>query len=336
MPKQRILVTGGFGYIGSHTVVALCQEGYEPIIVDNLSNSSKKVAARLEQLTKQSITYEICDVRETQKLERIIESYKPEAIIHFAALKSVYESAKNPIEYYSNNVGGTISVLRAMKAQDVHKIIFSSSATVYGNIDKPATEDMQLGQTTNPYGSTKAQCERILKDTCIAYPDWSVTTLRYFNPIGAHESGLLGESPNDVPNNLMPYITQVACGKLKELQVYGDDYPTPDGTCIRDYIHVQDLARGHVIALKNLKRGLSVYNLGTGTGSSVKEIIDVFQRTTGQSVPHKIVGRRQGDLPQVTADPSKALKQLGWKTELTLEDMCRDAWNWQSKNPDGY
>jgi UDP-glucose 4-epimerase len=336
MAKTRVLITGGFGYIGSHTVVALCQEGYEPIIVDNLSNSSKKVAERLKQLTGQSIPYEIFDVRETDKVERVIEKYKPEAVIHFAALKSVHESVKKPLEYYSNNVGGTMSVLSAMQAQGVHKIIFSSSATVYGPIDKPATEDMQLGETTNPYGSTKAQCERILKDMHSAYDTWSITTLRYFNPIGAHQSGLLGESPHDVPNNLMPYITQVAIGKLKELKVYGDDYPTPDGTCIRDYIHVQDLARGHVAALKKLKPGLAIYNLGTGKGSSVKEIIDVFQRVTGQTITHKITDRRPGDLAQVTADPTKAYKQLGWKTELTLEDMCRDAWNWQAKNPDGY
>lgn len=336
MSKKRILITGGLGYIGSHTVVALCAQGYEPIIVDNLSNSSNKVVKRLQQLTKQPIIYEFCDVRKTKTAESIIKNYKPDAIIHFAALKAVSESLRKPIEYYSNNVAGTISILRAMKAQNVRRIVFSSSATVYGDISKPANEDMQPGNTTNPYGTTKVHCERILRDVSIAYPEWQITTLRYFNPIGAHKSGLIGEDPIGIPNNLMPHITQVASGKLKELNVYGDDYDTPDGTCIRDYIHVTDLADGHVAALKGSGKGLSVYNLGMGKGSSVREVIETFEQSTGQKIPYKIVGRRKGDLPNVTADPSKAFKELGWKTRFTLEDMCRDAWNWQSQNPNGY
>ena len=336
MSKQRILVTGGLGYIGSHTVVALCKVGYEPIIVDNLSNSSEKIVECLERLTGQPIIYEICDVRDTEKLKAAMNKYKPDVVFHFAGLKSISESLQKPIEYYSNNVQGIISLLESMKASDLSKIIFSSSATIYGAINIPATEDMQLGETTNSYGATKVICERLLRDISAAQPNWQVTILRYFNPIGAHQSGLIGENPNGLPNNLMPYLSRVASGKIKELKVYGDDYPTADGTGIRDYIHVMDIADGHVAALKNIKRGNSIYNLGTGNGTSVKEMISTFERVTGQKVPYTVVSRRPGDSPNVTADPSKAYRELGWKTKLTLEDMCRDEWNWQCHYPNGY
>jgi UDP-glucose 4-epimerase len=336
MTKEQVLVTGGLGYIGSHTIVSLIEKNYQPIVVDNLSNSDKKVVKRLEQLTGEPLIYELCDVRDTDKLEQIIKKYKPAWVIHFAALKSVSESVEQPLEYYDNNVGGLISLLKAMRRQKVCKLVFSSSATVYGRITEPAVESMPLGRPTTPYGATKEQCERILEDMAAAYPDWSVAVLRYFNPIGAHPSGLIGENPKDIPNNLMPYITKVAVGELDHLSVFGDDYPTPDGTCIRDYIHVVDLGLGHVAVLEKAASGLVVYNLGTGKGSSVKELIDVFQKTSGAKLAYKIEGRREGDLPEVIADPSKAARELAWRTQYDLKDMCRDAWNWQTKNPQGY
>lgn len=334
--KDKVLVTGGLGYIGSHTVVALHEAGYETVIYDNLSNSSEKVVPRLEQLTGNQIEYVLGDVRDVEKLRQTVEEHRPTAVIHFAALKSVSESVQKPLEYYSNNVEGTTKVLDVISAKNIKKFIFSSSATVYGDIDVPAREDMPLGETTNPYGTSKAMCERIIKDLVESDQDWSAVSLRYFNPAGAHPSGLIGEDPKGVPNNLMPYVAQVATKQLAYLTIHGDDYPTPDGTGVRDYIHVMDLAAGHVAALRSMRKGLTVYNLGTGRGYSVKELVGAFEDASGKAIGYKVGKRRDGDLPTITADPSKAARELDWKTQFDLDDMCQDAWNWQSKNPRGY
>ena len=335
---KRILVTGGAGYIGSHTVVELIAAGYEAIIVDNFSNSSVEVLDRLKTITGVEVPFYKGSISDKDFMNRVFEENQIDAVIHFAAYKAVGESVQEPLKYYKNNVCGTISLLDVMKLHKVEHIIFSSSATVYGmNNISPLTEDLSTS-ATNPYGYTKLMMEQILTDVALANSDWSVTNLRYFNPIGAHESGMIGEAPNGIPNNLMPYITQVAVGKLQELSVFGNDYDTHDGTGVRDYIHVVDLAKGHVLALKhNLEnKGVAVFNLGTGIGYSVLDMVKAFENVNGVKIPYTIKDRRPGDVATCYADASKANDILGWKAEKTLQDMMRDSWRWQSSNPNGY
>ena len=336
---MRILVTGGAGYIGTHTVVELQNSGHDVVVVDNLSNSNVKALQRVSRITGKQVPFYQVDLRDRDGLEQILSSNKFDCCIHFAGLKAVGESVRIPLKYYDNNITGTLTLLEAMQAHQCRNIIFSSSAPVYGNPEKvPVTEECPKGQCTNPYGQTKTMIEQILMDLQKSDPAWNVVLLRYFNPIGAHPSGLIGEDPRGIPNNLMPYITQVAVGKRPELGVFGDDYPTPDGTCIRDYIHVMDLAAGHVKALKALEQncGLAVYNLGTGKGYSVLEVIRAFEKANGVKIPYRIQARRAGDVPAVYADPSKAERELGWKAGYGIEEMCRDSWNWQKNNPNGY
>ena len=335
---KKILVTGGAGYIGSHTVVELVAAGYEAIIVDDLSNGSVQGLDRLKSITGREISFYQGSVADKGFMNRVFEENHIDAVIHFAAYKAVGESVQEPLKYYENNVGGTIALLEVMKENKVDHIIFSSSATVYGmNNISPLTEDLPTS-ATNPYGYTKLMMEQILTDLARAHSDWSVTNLRYFNPIGAHESGMIGEAPNGIPNNLMPYITQVAVGKLQELSVFGNDYDTHDGTGVRDYIHVVDLAKGHVLALKhNLEnKGVAVFNLGTGIGYSVLDMVKAFENVNGVKIPYVIKNRRPGDVATCYADASKANDILGWKAEKTLQDMMRDSWRWQSSNPNGY
>ncbi|SQF70335.1 UDP-glucose 4-epimerase GalE [Streptococcus sanguinis] len=335
---KKILVTGGAGYIGSHTVVELVAAGYEAIIVDDLSNGSVQVLDRLKSITGREISFYQGSVADKGFMNRVFEENHIDAVIHFAAYKAVGESVQEPLKYYENNVGGTIALLEVMKENKVDHIIFSSSATVYGmNNISPLTEDLPTS-ATNPYGYTKLMMEQILTDLARAHSDWSVTNLRYFNPIGAHESGMIGEAPNGIPNNLMPYITQVAVGKLQELSVFGNDYDTHDSTGVRDYIHVVDLAKGHVLALKhNLEnKGVAVFNLGTGIGYSVLDMVKAFENVNGVKIPYVIKNRRPGDVATCYADASKANDILGWKAEKTLQDMMRDSWRWQSSNPNGY
>ena len=335
---KRILVTGGAGYIGSHTVVELIAAGYEAIIVDNFSNSSVEVLDRLKTITGVDVPFYKGSISDKEFMNRVFGENQIDAVIHFAAYKAVGESVQEPLKYYKNNVCGTISLLDVMKLHKVEHIIFSSSATVYGmNNISPLTEDLSTS-AINPYGYTKLMMEQILTDVALANSDWSVTNLRYFNPIGAHESGMIGEAPNGIPNNLMPYITQVAVGKLQELSVFGNDYDTHDGTGVRDYIHVVDLAKGHVLALKhNLEnKGVAVFNLGTGIGYSVLDMVKAFENVNGVKVPYTIKERRPGDVATCYADASKANDIWGWKAEKTLQDMMRDSWRWQSSNPNGY
>ena len=334
---MRVLLTGGAGYIGTHTVVEMENAGHEAVVVDNYVNSSPKAMERVEKILGKKVPVYEADVADEAALDRIFAAEKIDAVVHFAGLKAVGESVRKPLEYYKNNLDSTFSLLRSMEKAGVHKLIFSSSATVYGTPEKcPITEDMHTGDCSNPYGWTKFMIEQILKDYCHAHPEMQVILLRYFNPVGAHKSGLIGESPNGIPNNLMPYITQVAVGKLKELSVFGNDYPTPDGTGVRDYIHVVDLARGHVAALSYNKPGVGVFNLGTGIGYSVLDMVNTFSRVNGVPVPYRIAPRRPGDIAACYADSSLAGKELGWKAELTLSDMVRDSWNFQLKNPNGY
>ncbi|MCL2452014.1 UDP-glucose 4-epimerase GalE [Candidatus Saccharibacteria bacterium] len=334
----KILVTGGMGYIGSHTVVELLNLGHEVVIIDNLSNSNIEVLNRIEKITGKRPEFIEADLRDRERLGKVFDDNDFDTVIHFAGLKSVGESVEKPLEYYDNNINSTIVLVQEMLAHQVNKIIFSSSATVYGNPSElPLKETSQVGVgLTNPYGWTKFMIEQILRDVAVANPEMEVTILRYFNPIGAHESGLIGEDPSGIPNNLLPYVSQVAIGKLKELNVFGDDYDTPDGTGVRDYIHVVDLARGHVAALAKMSAGVNVYNLGTGKGVSVLEIVKAFEEASDRSVPYKIVARRPGDIAACYASSDKAEAELGWKTEKSLLDACHDSWNWQSKNPDGY
>lgn len=335
---MNILVTGGAGYIGSHTTIELINEGYEVIIADNLCNSSSIVIDRINKITGKKVKFYNVDTRDQKKLRKIFEENKIDAVIHFAALKAVGESVEKPLDYYNNNLVNTITVLELMREFGVDKFVFSSSATVYGSPKScPIKEDFPLS-TTNPYGNTKLMIEDILRDICKVNKDFNVAILRYFNPIGAHESGLIGEEPNGIPNNLMPYITKVAIGQLKELSVFGDDYDTPDGTGVRDYIHVVDLAIGHVKALEKLNQnpGLVTYNLGTGRGYSVLDLVKAFENASGVKIPYKIVGRRAGDIAMCYADPTKAEKELGWVAKYDVNKMCKDSWNWQSKNPNGY
>ena len=336
---KKILITGGAGYIGSHTALELLNEGYEVVVYDNLCNSSKESLKRVEELTGKTITFYEGDVMDEAALKAMLEKEGVDAVIHCAALKAVGESVQKPLEYYRNNITGTLTLMDVMKQTGVKNIVFSSSATVYGSPEEmPITEECPKGQCTNPYGWTKSMLEQILTDIQKADPEWNVVLLRYFNPIGAHKSGTIGENPNGIPNNLMPYITQVAVGKLKELGVFGNDYDTPDGTGVRDYIHVVDLAKGHVKALKKIEdnSGLSIYNLGTGKGYSVLDIVKNFEAATGVKIPYVIKARRPGDIATCYSDASKAEKELGWKAENGIKEMCADSWRWQSNNPNGY
>ena len=337
---MSILVTGGAGYIGSHTSIELLNAGYDIVIVDNFCNSKPEVLNRIEELSggKKPKFYKV-DILDREGLSKVFEENTIEAVIHFAGLKAVGESVTMPIEYYENNISGTLVLCDVMRKYGVKRIVFSSSATVYGMENKvPFSETMPTASATNPYGSTKLFIEQILKDIYVSDNEWSIALLRYFNPIGAHESGRIGEDPNGIPNNLMPYITQVAVGKREFLSVFGDDYDTHDGTGVRDYIHVVDLAKGHLKAVEkvmNLK-GVEPYNLGTGIGYSVLDVVKNFEKASGVEIPYKIVPRRAGDIATCYADASKALNELGWKAEKNLEDMCRDSWRWQKNNPNGY
>ncbi len=337
---MKILVTGGSGYIGSHTVLELLQARHDVTVIDNLSNSCEKSLQRVKNITgKNSLSFHKLDILNQAGLEDIFTAEKFDAVIHFAGLKAVAESVSKPLAYYQNNVVGTLTLCQVMEKYDVRNLVFSSSATVYGDpASVPIREDFPTGGTTNPYGTSKLMIENILADLTTADPRWNIVRLRYFNPVGAHESGLIGEDPTDIPNNLMPYITQVAVGKLKELSVFGDDYPTPDGTGVRDYIHVVDLAIGHLKALDKLMEnsGLVTYNLGTGTGYSVLEMVKAFEQANGIKIPTRMAPRRDGDIATCYADPALAKQELNWTASHSLEDMVRHAWNWQSKNPNGY
>ena len=336
---MAILVTGGAGYIGSHTVVELLNSGKDVVIIDNFYNSCPVVLDRIKELSGKDVAFEKCDIRDREGLDRVFEKYSIDAVIHFAGLKAVGESCQKPLLYYENNIGGTVTLCEAMAAHGCKTIVFSSSATVYGeNNISPLNETMKTGGTTNPYGTTKYFIEQILTDVAKSDPEWSICLLRYFNPIGAHESGRIGESPNGIPNNLMPYITQVAEGKREYLNVYGDDYDTPDGTGVRDYIHVVDLAKGHLKALDKIcgTHGVEVYNLGTGNGYSVLDVVKAFEKASGVKVPYKIAPRRPGDLATCYSDPSKAERELGWKAEKGIDEMCADSYRWQHNNPNGY
>ena len=337
--SKKILVTGGCGYIGSHTTVQLLEQGYDVIVLDNLSNSKPESLKRVKQITGKEVTFYQGDILDKNILHKIFSEQQIYAVIHFAGLKAVGESSVIPLKYYENNISGTVCLLDVMKEHNVKNIIFSSSATVYGDQEiQPIKETAELKEPTNPYGKTKLFIEYILKDLYKSDPQWNIVLLRYFNPIGAHESGLIGEDPNGIPNNLMPYITQVAIGKRTELNVFGNDYNTHDGTGVRDYIHVCDLARGHVCALHHLEKaqGLDIFNLGTGKGYSVFDIVNAFSKILGRQLPYKVVARRPGDIATCYADPQHAYDVMGFKCNKTLEDMCRDSWNWQVKNPNGF
>lgn len=335
---MRILVTGGAGYIGSHTCVELLNAGHEVVVVDNLSNSKFEAVRRVQEITGKLLEFYETDILDREGLDKVFCENRIDAVIHFAGLKSVGESVHIPLRYYRNNVGGAIVLCEAMKKHGVKKMVFSSSATVYGIGDvPPLTEDMPLG-AVNPYGRTKLMIEDILRDEYAADPEWSIVLLRYFNPIGAHESGRIGEDPNGIPNNLMPYITQVAVGKRERLSIFGNNYETHDGTGVRDYIHVVDLAKGHIKALEKEMRtsGIEAYNLGTGIGYSVLDVVKSFEKVTGCKIPYVITDRRAGDVGICYADASKAERELGWRAMRGLEEMCRDSWNWQKNNPQGY
>ncbi|MBQ3089070.1 MAG: UDP-glucose 4-epimerase GalE [Oscillospiraceae bacterium] len=337
---MTVLVTGGAGYIGSHTCLELLKEGHKVVVADNLCNASAKSLERVSRLAGgEEIPFVNCDLRDEEQLEALFQRWSIDCVIHFAGLKAVGESVAKPLAYYDNNLNSTITLCRVMERHGVKKIVFSSSATVYsGDNQMPLSEQSKTGSCTNPYGWTKFMCEQILRDLAKADPDWTVVLLRYFNPVGAHESGLIGEDPKGVPNNLMPFISQTAIGRRSCLSVFGNDYDTHDGTGVRDYIHVVDLARGHVAALDFLmkEKGEGVFNLGTGVGYSVLDMVHAFERANGVPVPYQIVDRRPGDLATVYSTPEKSRRELGWEATHSLEDMCRDSWNWQSKNPQGY
>ena len=338
MKNKKILVTGGAGYIGSHTVVELLEAGYEVCVIDNLCNSSAEALKRVEKITGKKVSFYEDDIRDREALGQIFSREEPFAVIHFAGLKAVGESVEKPLMYYENNIGGTLALLEAMTAAGCKNMVFSSSATVYGKPESvPIREDFPTS-FTNPYGATKLMIEDILKDIYKADKTWNVILLRYFNPIGAHESGLIGEDPKGIPNNLLPYIAQVAAGRLKKVSVFGNDYDTKDGTGVRDYIHVVDLAKGHIKALEKIEEnpGLKTYNLGTGKGYSVLEIIEAFKKASGRDIPYEFAPRRSGDIDMCYADPSLAYEEMGWKAEYGIEKMCADTWKWQSANPNGY
>lgn len=336
---MSVLVTGGLGYIGSHTCVELMNAGVDVVVADNLYNCKKSSYDRIKTLVGKDFPFYECDIRDKEGLQKVFDAEQIDSVIHFAGLKAVGESCHKPLEYFDNNVTGTLVLLDVMRNNNCKKIVFSSSATVYGmNNISPLTEDMQVGGVTNPYGRTKFMIECILQDLYASDNSWSICLLRYFNPIGAHKSGTMGEDPNGIPNNLMPYITQVAIGKREFLNVWGNDYDTHDGTGVRDYIHVVDLALGHVKAVDKIRgsEGLFIYNLGTGTGYSVLDVVNAFVKASGVNIPYKIGPRRTGDIATCYSDPSKALRELGWKAERGIEEMCEDSWRWQSQNPDGY
>ena len=336
---MTILVTGGAGFIASHTNIELLNAGYDVIVMDNLCNSSKESVARVEQITGKKVKFYEADMRNVEDLEKIFSENVIDVIIHFAGLKAVGESCVKPFEYYENNISGTLNIISMMRKYNVRKMVFSSSATVYGDPEViPITEECKVGGVTNPYGQTKLMLEQILTDIQKADPDFDIALLRYFNPIGAHESGLIGEAPNGIPNNLLPYVAKVAAGVLDKVNVFGDDYDTPDGTGVRDYIHVVDLAKGHVCAVKRLLEhpGLVIYNLGTGVGYSVLDIIHNFEKACGKKIPYVIAPRRPGDIATCYSDPSKAERELGWKAQYGIDRMCEDAWRWQTMNPNGY
>lgn len=336
---MAILVTGGAGFIGSHTCVELLNAGYEVVVVDNLVNSSRESLNRVAEITGKKVRFYEVSILDRKKLNAVFEKEKIDAVIHFAGLKAVGESVYKPLEYYHNNITGTLILCDCMRSHGVKSIVFSSSATVYGNpAFVPITEDCPKGEVTNPYGRTKAMLEQILTDLHTADPEWNIMLLRYFNPIGAHASGRIGENPKGIPNNLLPYVAQVAIGRLPEVGVFGDDYDTPDGTGVRDYIHVVDLAKGHVKALQKFseENAVRVYNLGTGHGYSVLDVLHAYERACGRSIPYTIRPRREGDIAQSYCDPGKARKELGWEAMYGIEEMCADSWRWQSMNPDGY
>ena len=336
---KRILVTGGAGFIGSHTLIELHKAGYEFVVVDNLVNSNPEALRRVGELIGAEVPFVKADIRDREALNKVFEQYKFDSCIHFAGLKAVGESVAKPLEYYENNMSGTFTLIDVMRQHGCKNIIFSSSATVYGDpAIIPITEECPKGHCTNPYGQTKSMLEQVLMDVQKADPEWNVVLLLYFNPIGAHQSGRIGENPNGIPNNLMPYITQTAIGRRKELGVFGNDYDTHDGTGVRDYIHVVDLATAHVAALQAIekKAGLAIYNIGTGHGYSVLDVVNAFEKANGVKVPYSIKPRRPGDIATCYCDPSKAERELGWKAKYGIEDMCRDSWNWQSQNPNGF
>ncbi|MCK9236569.1 MAG: UDP-glucose 4-epimerase GalE [Thiopseudomonas sp.] len=336
---KKILVTGGAGYIGSHTLVELLAAGYEPLVLDNLCNSSRESLARVEQITGHQVSFIQGDIRDAALLEQVFAEHSVRAVVHFAGLKAVGESVEQPLSYYDNNVHGSQVLLQAMLNAGVYQLVFSSSATVYGEpAEMPISEQCPVGRPTNPYGRSKLMVEDMLRDLAISEPRLRIAILRYFNPVGAHKSGLIGEDPHGLPNNLLPYIAQVAVGKLKQLSVFGDDYATVDGTGVRDYIHVVDLAQGHVAALDYLAKepGVHTWNLGTGKGYSVLEMVKAFEEASGQSVPYQIAPRRAGDIAQCYANPDKAKRELGWQAQLGLSQMMQDTWRWQSQNPHGF
>lgn len=336
---KNVLITGGAGYIGSHVAVELLNKNYKVIVYDNLTNSSKISVKRVEEITGKNIIFYEADILDEKKLSEVFEKENIDVVIHCAALKAVGESVKKPLEYYHNNISGTLSLLKIMRKYSCKNIIFSSSATVYGDPEKvPITEDFPKGICTNPYGWTKSMMEQIMTDLQKSDPEWKVVLLRYFNPIGAHESGKIGEDPQGIPNNLLPYIDQVAVGKLDYLRVFGDDYDTVDGTGVRDYIHVVDLAKGHVLSVDKIDKleGVSIINLATGNGYSVLEVLKAFEKACGKKISYKIVERREGDIAKCFADASKAYEVLGWKAEKGIDEMCEDSWRWQSQNPNGY
>ncbi|MCD8012667.1 MAG: UDP-glucose 4-epimerase GalE [Lachnospiraceae bacterium] len=336
---MAVLVTGGAGYIGSHTCVELLNNGYEVVVMDNLYNSNEKAIERVEQITGKKITFYNADMLDRDAVNAIFEKESIDSVIHFAGYKAVGESVRKPLEYYHNNITGTLTLCDVMRKHGVKKIIFSSSATVYGDpAFVPITEDCPKGQITNPYGQTKGMLEQILTDLHTSDPEWNVVLLRYFNPIGAHKAGIIGEDPKGIPNNLVPYIAQVAVGKLEKLGVFGDDYDTPDGTGVRDYIHVVDLANGHVKAMKKFddEPAVRIYNLGTGNGYSVLQVLHAFEKACGKTLPYEIKPRRAGDIATCYADPAKAREELGWEAQYGIDEMCADTWRWQSMNPNGY
>ncbi len=336
---MSILITGGCGYIGSHTCIELLNSGYDIVVIDNYYNSDKEALNRVKELSGKDFAFYECDIRDREGLKKVFSENKIDVVIHFAGLKAVGESVQKPLEYFDNNVNGTLVLCDVMREFGCKRMVFSSSATVYGNNNpSPLVETMKTGEVTNPYGRTKYMIECILQDLCVSDDEWSVVLLRYFNPIGAHESGRIGEDPNGIPNNLMPYISQVAIGKLPKLSVFGDDYDTPDGTGVRDYIHVVDLAKGHVCAVDYAMKntGAEAINLGTGVGYSVLDLVNAFVKVNGVDVPYKIVERRAGDVATCYSDPKKAKELLNWEAQFGVEDMCRDTWKWQSQNPQGY